>query len=182
MPASAGPLSIGDPAVPLIHAPLGAGPDVSDTSVQDLRDPMPSTCAQRIGDDQPAAAADSASIRFDLQGNVLVVPGPISTGPPSPAEASKPDAPLVPSTPSHFGEGAFFVAGLLNCSRSTGTSVDGPGPPTPAVPQVSERVRAAVQAGAMTASLVLLIALGYLVAVMVRSSRHPSFGHGHRRR
>ena len=79
-------------------------------------------------------------------------------------------------TPTDPGDSAHLVGGLLNCDGSSATSGGVPAGDASATPRVSERLRAAVQTVAITASLVLLTVLGYIVAAMMRRASHASSG------
>jgi hypothetical protein len=173
-PVFGSPIRADDSAASLIPDSVLTFPDVTHVNPGDLPEPVPATCAQAIGDDARPAAPDAGSIRVDLRGNLIATLdlSPASSAP-TPEQTAEQPAEM---TSADSGDGAHLVAGLLNCDGSSAASGAVPAGNAPATPRVSERLRAAVQAVAITAALVLVTVLGYIVAAMTRRTSHAGSG------
>lgn len=72
-------------------------------------------------------------------------------------------------------DGPYLVSGLLNCAGAASTSAEAVFVAS-ALGDQHPGLRAAIQTMAITASLVLLVWLAFLIAAMTRSTRHASSG------
>jgi hypothetical protein len=174
-PVFGSPIGIDNSAAPSAPESVLALPDVTAVNPKDLPDPVLVTCAQALRSDAAPPVADANSFRFDLRGSLIAAADLGSASSSAPDQESTPEEPseMAPTNP---GDGARLVAGLLNCDGSSAASGAVPAGDAPAPPRVSERLRAAVQAVAITASLVLLTGLGYIVALMTRRTSHGRLG------
>ena len=148
-----------------VDAPIDVAVDFENMDVDGAHTSASATCAHEIGHD----SAPAASL------NPIAVPTPT----PGPLDSSEPSETPSESDSLMPGEGASLVSGLLNCAGATTASVAGrieSWSATPAVTPERSRLQAAIQAGAITASLVLVTWLGFLVAAMTRRSSHAHAG------
>lgn len=173
-PVFGSPIKVDDSAASLLPDSVLAPPDVTAVNPEDLPEPVLATCAQAIRDDVTSPVPDG-SLRVDLRGNLIATFDLNSASPSAPAQEQMAEQPAE-MTPADPGVGARLVAGLLNCDGSTSASGGLSAGDASATPRVSERLRAAVQTVAITASLVLLTMLGYIVALMTRRTSHASSG------
>jgi hypothetical protein len=174
-PVFGSPIGLDNSAAPSPPESVLALPDVTTVNPKDLPDPVLVTCAQTIGNDAASPVADANSLRVDLRGNLIATAdlGSASSSTPDQESTAEEPSEMAPTNP---GDGAHLVEGLLNCDGSSATNAGVPSVGASAPPRVSERLRAAVQTIAITASLVLLTGLGYIVALMTRRTSHAGSG------
>jgi hypothetical protein len=163
-PAAGNPFAVGD-LTSSVDAPVDV---VSDLAVMDLdgtHTAAPATCAHEIGHDPSPAA------------NLNPVPFPMPA--PAPLEPSDSSGVRSESDSMTTGEGASLISGLLNCGGAATPSLAaraGLASSASFLPSEPTRWQSAVQAGAITAGLVLVTWLGFLVAAMTRRSSHAHAG------
>jgi len=169
-PASAGPFRINDVS-PSLESSVDPASDPAVLNLATQHDQVPATCAQAIAQDQTTVPDQPAPAKPLI--TPVPSPGADTSETPDASDTSDAQAETILMT---SGDGPYLVAGLLNCDGATSTSGDASPETASLLGERSPRLRAAVQALAITASLVLLVWLASLIAAMTRSTRHASSG------